>query len=790
MVTADSPNAKVPNAESAGKSPLGARLPHESALRHVTGEARYVDDMPHPRGLLHGMIWSSPWARATNLRIDKRAALGVPGVHAVLTADDVPGENNVGPVFHDEPVLAAGDVSCKGQPVAFVVAETREACREALSKLVVEADEQDPVLGIDAAIAAASFHGTPHVVHRGDPDGALASAPHRVQGRVANGGQEHFYLETQAALCIPGEDGHLRVFSSTQHPSEVQALVAHALDKGRHDVVVTCPRMGGAFGGKETQAAGIAVLASLGTVHTGRPVKCWLDRDTDMTVTGRRHPFQTDYDVGFDDEGHILGIRFDLYSDGGWAADLSLAIGDRAVFHVDNAYWLPNVRIEARVCRTNTTSNTAFRGFGGPQGMAVVENVMERVASELGLDPLEVRRRNLYGEAPRDRTPYGQQVRDFRIPRLIDELLERVDLPQRRADVAAFNGSHRWRKRGLALTPVKFGISFTASFLNQAGAYVVLYSDGTAQLNHGGTEMGQGLYTKMLAVCAHALGIPLGKVRHMPTSTDKVPNTSATAASSGADLNGQAVRAACIQLVDRLRPVAADLLGVDPGAVHLAAESAERPVLDGLPAWAWTDDGAKVSLAEVTSAAYLRQVPMAAAGFYATPDIAYDRERGQGKPFHYFAYGVGLSEVELCGLTGEWLIRRVDILHDVGDSLSHDIDVGQVEGAYAQGLGWLTMEELVFDPQGGLMSHSPSTYKIPAVGDIPRGALHVHLLERAPQEDVVYGSKAVGEPPFNLAIGTHVALSRAASAFGTPVQVAMPATTEALLFAVQEAMGA
>ena len=774
--------------DDAARSPLGARLPHESALRHVTGEARYVDDMPHPRGLLHGMIWPSRWARARIDAIDKHGALSVPGVHAVLTADDLPGENNVGAVFHDEPLLAPGEVECKGQPVALVVAESRAACREALARLVVEATELDPILGIEQALAADSFHGRPHVVHRGDPAGQLQAAPHRLAGQVANGGQEHFYLETHAALCLPGEDGHLRVFSSTQHPSEVQAHIAHALGKGRHDVVVTCPRMGGAFGGKETQAAGVAVLAALGTLHTGRPVKCWLDRDIDMTTTGRRHPFRTDYEVGFDDEGRILSLTVDLVADGGWAADLSLAIVDRAVFHVDNAYWLPHVHIRARVAKTNTTSNTAFRGFGGPQGMAVIENVMERVANHLGRDPLEVRRVNFYG-GDHDRTPYGQRVEDFRIPRMVDELVDRAQLHARRAEVEAFNQAHRWRKRGLALTPVKFGISFTASFLNQAGAYVVLYADGTAQLNHGGTEMGQGLYTKMLAVCAHALGIPLGRVRHMPTSTDKVPNTSATAASSGADLNGQAVRAACQALVDRLRPVAAELLQVDPAELRLAAETPRRPLLDGAPAWAWTDDGRKLSLAEVTAAAYLRQIPMAAAGFYATPDIGYDREAGQGKPFHYFAYGVGLSEVELDGLTGEWKLLRADLLHDVGDSLSHDIDVGQVEGAFAQGLGWLTMEELVFDQAGGLLSHSPSTYKIPAVGDIPE-ALHVHLLERAPQQGVIYGSKAVGEPPFNLAIGTHVALSRAASAFGAPVQVPMPATTEALLFAVQEARGA
>jgi xanthine dehydrogenase large subunit len=766
-------------------SPLGARLPHDSALRHVSGEALYVDDLPVPDTTLHAMVLPSAWAHARITALRTGDALQVPGVHAVFTAADIPGHNNVGPVFHDEPVLADGVVHCKGQPIAVVYAESREACRAALARIQVEVEPLPAILDIEAAIAADSFHGEPHVVARGDAAAAIDQSPHVLEGTVSNGGQEHFYLESHCALATPGEDRTLHVLSSTQHPSEVQALVAEALGWGRHRVVVECPRMGGAFGGKETQAAQFGVLAALGVYHTGRPVKCWLDRDTDMQITGRRHPFRTHYRVGFDDRGAIEGIELQLFSEGGWAADLSLAIVDRAVFHVDNAYWLPQVRITAKVCKTNKTSNTAFRGFGGPQGMAVIENVMDAIADHLQADPLAVRRLNLYGGPGRDRTPYGQHVDDFRIARMFDELEATASLTERRAEVEAFNLRHTHRKRALAMTPVKFGISFTASFLNQAGAYLVLYADGTAQLNHGGTEMGQGLYTKMLVVCAHALGVPLDRIRHMHTSTDKVPNTSATAASSGADLNGQAVRHAALQLVERLRPVAAELLGVSEGEVTLASESDAAPTKGAERAWAWAGD-ASVTLAEVAGAAYLRQIPMAAAGFYATPDIAYDRAKGQGKPFHYFAYGVGLSEVELDGLTGEWQLRRVDILHDVGDSLSHDIDVGQVEGAYVQGLGWLTTEELVFDDQGGLLSHSPSTYKIPAIGDVPR-ALHVHLLSRATQPDVVYGSKAVGEPPFNLAIGTHLALRRAASAFGAPVQLPMPATTEALLFAVEEA---
>ncbi|MEZ4322930.1 MAG: xanthine dehydrogenase molybdopterin binding subunit [Myxococcota bacterium] len=770
------------------KSPLGRGLPHESALRHVSGEARYVDDLPHPPGLLVGRVLGSSEPRGRITRRDRHRALAVPGVHAVFFAEDLPGSNNVGPVFHDEPLLAADQVFCVGMPIAFVVAESYPAARKAVEAIEVDITAAPAIPDIEAGIAAESFIGEPHVIERGNVGEALASAAHRLSGTLDSGGQDHFYLETHAALAIPGEDRSITVYSSTQHPSEVQTLVAEVLGWGRSRVTVECPRMGGGFGGKETQAAQWACLAAVAAVRTGRPVKVWLDRDSDMSFTGRRHPFHSTWEVAFDAEGRIQALSADLYSDAGWAADLSLAILDRGLFHMDNGYWLPNVRLRGNAVRTNRISNTAFRGFGGPQGMVVIERIVESIAEHLGLDPLEVRRRNFYADG-NDRTPYGQQVRDFRLHRIVDELAERADLAERKARVAAFNAANEWRKRGIALTPVKFGISFTTSFLNQAGAYVLLYGDGTVQLNHGGTEMGQGLYTKMLQVCSHALGAPLQDIVHAHTSTAKVPNTSATAASSGSDLNGQAVASACRQLVERLKPVAAELLGCAVDALELAPENdGEIPEKGGRPAWAWSG-GASVTLAEVASAAYLRQIQLAAAGYYRTPDIAYDRKAGKGKPFHYFAYGAAVSEVEVDGLTGEWRLHRVDIVHDVGESLSEDIDKGQVEGAFVQGLGWLTWEELVFDDRGWLVTHSPSTYKIPAIGDIP-SEFHVHLLERAAQDDVIYGSKAVGEPPFMLAISAHTAIGRAVSAFaegGRHVAVSIPATNEAILTAVEQA---
>jgi xanthine dehydrogenase large subunit len=761
-------------------SPLHRPAPHESGLRHTSGEALYVDDLPLPPGTLYAHVVTSPHAHARILRRDRAAAAAVPGVAAVLFAEDVPGENQIGAVVHDEPLLAEDEVYCEGQPVALVLGESLEVCRRAAAALIVEYQELPALLDVREAIAQGSFHGAPHVLRRGDVDEALARSALRIQGEHESGPQEHFYLETQCALAIPGEDRTFRVYSSTQHPSEVQAKIAEVLGIRRHQVVVEVPRLGGGFGGKETQAAPWAALAALGAAHTGRPVKLWLNRDQDMLQTGKRHPFHVRYDAGFDEEGRLNALRAQVYANGGWSTDLSRAILDRCLFHIDNCYYIPALHLEGRVVKTHLASNTAFRGFGGPQGMLFIETVLNRAAERLGIDSTEIRRRNFYGEAPRNRTPYDQEVTDFRAARICESLLRTADYAARRAEIERFNAASEHVKRGIAFQPVKFGISFTTSFLNQAGALVLLYTDGSVQLNHAGTEMGQGLHTKMRAVCAHELGVPVEAIRVMPTSTDKVPNTSATAASSGSDLNGQAVREACETLRQRLRPIAARLLGV-------GEEEAASLVFEGgmvrLPG------GGEVSLAKVAEAAHLAQVPLMATGYYRTPGIWYDREKGRGRPFYYYAYGGAVTEVEVDGLTGEHRVLRVDILHDVGDSLVPTIDRGQIEGGFVQGQGWLTCEELIWDGKGRLVTHSPSTYKIPAIGDVPEHFV-VNLLERAPQEGVIHGSKAVGEPPLMLAISVVSALRHAVSAFGVrgeEVDLRAPCTPEAVLRAVESA---
>lgn len=764
------------------KSPLHQPLEHESGLRHATGEARYVDDGPEPLGTLVAQVIVSPHAHAKVLRRDGSAALEVPGVRAVFWAEDVPGENNVGPVVHDEPLFAHSVVEFKGQSVGLVVGESYAACRAGVKAAHVEYETLPALTTLEAAIAAGSFLSQPHHLRRGDVEGALKSAAVVLKGEVETGGQDHFYLETQVTLAVPQENGVVHLYCSTQHPSEVQTLVAHALGLGRHQVVVEVPRMGGGFGGKETQAAPFAVMAALAARKLKRPVKVWLNRDQDMAWTGKRHPFRSRYEAGFTAEGELQALKVELFSDGGFSTDLSRAIMDRALFHADNAYFVPHLHFVGRVAKTNLPSNTAFRGFGGPQGMAVVETVLSQAAQRLGIDEAEIRRRNYYGEAPRNLTPYFQEVKDNRARRIHEELLASSDYVKRKAAIETFNRSSRFEKRGLGFCPVKFGISFTTSFLNQAGAYLVVYADGTAQLNHGGTEMGQGLHTKMLAICAHELGLPVDAVRVMTTATDKVPNTSATAASSGSDLNGQAVRQACVTIRERLTPVALELLGVKSGEV----------VFGGGRVFLATAPGQSVTFAKVTQAAYLAQVPLAATGYYRTPDIAYDRERGRGKPFHYFAWGAAVSEVEVSGLTGEHRLRRVDILHDTGSSLVPTIDLGQVEGGFIQGVGWLTMEEVIFSAEGALLTHSPDTYKIPAFGDAPRD-FRVALLSNAEQSEVIHGSKAVGEPPLMLALSVVSALRQAVGAFGPPgqsVTLKMPCTPEAILAAVEASRGA
>jgi xanthine dehydrogenase molybdopterin binding subunit/xanthine dehydrogenase small subunit len=755
-------------------------LAHESAVGHVTGRAQYVEDTALRRG---GMValWPvcAPHARARILRIDTAKAAAAPGVVAVLTARDVPGVNDVGCSRPDETLLASEFVEFHGHMVACVVGESEAACREAAALVEVDYEPLEPVLTIADAIAKGSFHTEPNFMRRGDATAALAAAPRRLEGTFDLGGQEHFYLETHAAWAEALPDGGVYVSSSTQHPSEIQHIVAHVLGLRSHDIVVEAPRMGGGFGGKETQGNTWAALAALAAWKTGRPARIQLDRDLDMQLSGKRHPFHADFAVGFDDAGRIRAAKVALISNGGWSLDLSLPITDRALFHLDNAYYLPAVEFSGRVAKTNLVSNTAFRGFGGPQGMLVIEEILDRVARALGLPPEVVRERNLYhGSGATNTTHYGQEIGDNRIPALWAGALADADFSSRRAEVAAWNAAHPMRKRGLAITPVKFGISFTFTPYNQAGALVLAYADGTVQVNHGGTEMGQGLHTKVLGVALRELGLPRERIRLMPTRTDKVPNTSATAASSGADLNGAAVRDACVKLKSRLAPLAARLLGLAPDAEIVFANGG---------AHAAGDPARAIPFADLCKAAHLERISLAATGFYKTPGIHWDRATGQGRPFHYYACGAAVSEVEVDGWTGQHRVRRVDILHDVGESLNPGVDRGQIEGGFVQGTGWLTREELLWDAKGRLLTHSASTYAIPAISDAPAD-FRVRLLENAAQPGVIHGSKAVGEPPLMLAISVREAIRDAVAAFGKPggpVELPSPATSEAIFFAVR-----
>ncbi len=757
---------------------MSKAMPHESAALHVAGQALYTDDLRPPTGLLTCWPVLSPHARARITRLDATPALAVPGVVAALTHEDVPGVNDSSGHKHDEVLLPFGEVFYHGQAVLWVVAEGERAARAGVKRVRVEYQELKPLLGVEAAIAAGSFHGLEQAIRRGDAELALSSSEHALSGEVFMNGQDHFYLETQASWAIPDGEGNLQVYSSTQHPTETQAVVARVLGVPRSRVVVTCLRMGGGFGGKESQANPYAAVAALAALKTGRPARVRLKRDQDMMLTGKRHPFLGRYRVSFDSEGVLKALDVQLFSDGGWSSDLSEAVLGRALFHIDNCYYIPNLRVTGRVCKTNVTSHTAFRGFGGPQGMLVVEEALDRVARYLGLPPEVVRERNFYrGTLETNTTHYGQEVADNRIGRVWDEVKANSDFEARKAEVAAFNRESPHVKRGLALQPVKFGISFTHTPLNQAGALVLIYTDGSVQLNHGGTEMGQGLHTKMLQVASRALGLSLKRFRMMPTATDKVPNTSATAASSGADLNGQAVKDACETLKTRLEHVARKMLKVSDAAELVFAGDHIYPK---------GETSRRLPFNEVIAQAYLQQVPLSATGYYRTPGLHYDAAAGRGKPFHYFAFGAALSEVEVDGFTGGFKLKRVDIVHDVGDSLNPLVDQGQIEGGFVQGMGWLTMEELVWNQDGRLLTVAPSTYKIPTIADAPE-AFHVQLLEHTRQPDTIYGSKAVGEPPFMLALGVREAIRAAVAAFGEnpkEVPLAAPATPEATLWAI------
>ncbi|RKF13789.1 xanthine dehydrogenase molybdopterin binding subunit [Roseovarius spongiae] len=811
-------------------------LPHDAAPLHVTGAARYVDDIPVPVGALHLCFGLCDVARGAITALDLDDVRAAPGVVAVLTADDLPLGADCSPSAHDEPLLATGEVHYAGQPVFLVVAQSHLAARRAARLGRIEIEEKTALLSIDDALAANSrFEDGPRIYTKGDPAATIAAAPQRLRGQVEIGAQEHFYLEVQAALALPQEGGDMVVHSSTQHPTEVQHKVAHALGRPMHGVRVETRRMGGGFGGKESQGNAPAVACAIAAARTGRPCKMRYDRDDDMVITGKRHDFRILYDVGFDGNGRIHGVDFTHYTRCGWAQDLSLPVADRAMLHADNAYLLPHARIESHRLRTNTQSATAFRGFGGPQGVLGIERVIDHIAHELGLDPVEVRRVNYYAEAgsddagalsaphaerPQDfnvfpedissrkkthelrdadptsrgavealpegrvaaapkgaqTTPYGQEVEDFILHGITDALLERCDYAARRAAVAEWNARNPVLKKGIAFSPVKFGISFTLTHLNQAGALVHVYADGSVQINHGGTEMGQGLFQKVAQVAAARFGLDAGAVRITATDTGKVPNTSATAASSGSDLNGMAVKAACDTIRGRIAEFLARYHQARPDTVRFA----DGEVRVG---------GEVYSFAAAAQLAYEHRVSLSSTGFYATPKLAWDRIRGAGRPFFYFAYGAAVTEVALDTLTGENRILRADILHDVGRSLNPAIDIGQIEGGYVQGAGWLTTEEVVWDEVGRLRTHAPSTYKIPACGDAPE-VFNVTLWDGENAADTIYRSKAVGEPPLMLGISAFLALSDAVAACG-PVYPALdaPATPERLLRAIQAVRG-
>lgn len=747
--------------------------PHDSAHLHVSGGARYADDVPEPSNMLHLAFGQSSAAHARIMSMDLDAVRAAESVVAVFTAADIPGVNDVSPVAGDDRLLADGEVINIGQPIFLVAATSQRAARAAARLGKIDHEPLPAYLTIEAARAANSHLEPTQRMARGDSKAALDLAQHRLSGGFDMGGQDHFYLEGQVAVATPGEDGQIHLLSSTQHPSEVQHLVAHMLHLPSADVTVEVRRMGGAFGGKETQAALFAAAAALVAHKTGQPAKFRCDRDDDMIMTGKRHDFRVDYDVGFDADGHILALSLRLASRCGATVDLSPAINDRAMFHADNCYWLPNIEIVSERLKTHTVSATAFRGFGGPQGMLAIEYVLDAVAAHLGLDPLAVRCANLYGEG-RDVTPYGMTLTDNIAPQLITRLRETARYDERRREVETFNARHTHLKKGIALTPVKFGISFTTKHLNQAGALLHVYADGSIQINHGGTEMGQGLYVKVAQVVADVFAVPLSQVRITATRTDKVPNTSATAASSGADLNGMAAYRAAMTVKIRLTEFLSRAFDCPDADVHFTPEG----VVVGRQ---------QLPFADVCRRAYMSRISLSATGFYATPEIHYDRETQQGRPFFYFAYGAAVSEVIIDTLTGEHKVLAVDILHDVGRSLNPVIDIGQIEGGFIQGQGWLTTEELVFDDKGRLLTHSPATYKIPTASDRARH-FKITLWDGENVEPTINSSKAVGEPPFMLAISVFSALLQAVGATA-PDKRALPpldapATPEAILTAI------
>ena len=761
---------------------VGISRQHESAHLHVAGEAPYIDDQPELAGTLHCAIGMSPVATGRLTAINLEALRALPGVVDVITPADIPGVNDCGSIVKDDPILCDGEVRWLGQPLFAVIAKTRGEARRAAAQakaMVTIEPGPAPVLTPQKAHELGQYVVPPmHLVRATNEGGArraIDNAPHKLKGTFDLGGQEQFYLEGQISYAIPKEGGSVHVYCSTQHPSEMQHLVAHALGVHNHSVHVECRRMGGGFGGKESQSALFACVAAIAAVKLQRPVKLRLDRDDDFMITGRRHCFWFDYEVGYDDEGRILGSEITMVSRAGHSADLSPPVMTRALCHFDNAYWLPDVSMHGYCGKTNTQSNTAFRGFGGPQGAIAIENIIETIARNLGKDALDVRRANFYGKMDNNVTPYLQTVRDNIIHELVDELTDTSDYRNRREEVARFNATSPVLKRGLALTPIKFGISFNVKHFNQAGALVHVYTDGSMLVNHGGTEMGQGLNTKVAQVVAHELGVSFERVRATATDTTKVANTSATAASTGADLNGKAAQDAARQIRERLAALAAQIHGGKAEDVRFANDTVYA-------------NGQQMSFNDLVAQAYVERVQLWSDGFYATPGLSWDREKMQGRPFYYFAYGAAVSEVLVDTLTGEWKLLRTDVLHDAGKSLNPAVDIGQVEGAFIQGMGWLTTEELVWHPQSGkLTTHAPSTYKIPTANDCPP-VFNVRLFNGQNYEDSIHRSKAVGEPPLLLPFSVFFAIRDAVASTGGPnanPPLTAPATSEAILRALQ-----
>jgi xanthine dehydrogenase large subunit len=761
---------------------VGQSIPYDSAPGHVTGEALFIDDISPAAGELWVEVVGAPCANGAIRRIDASAARAMDGVVAVLTHQDVPGRNAWGPIFHDEPVLASERVSYLGQPVALIAARSREVARAARTSVIVECAAEKPVLTIEEAIAAGSYLAGPVKIERGDVETALRGAPRMLGGMFECNGQEQFYLESQACIAYPGEGGALKVHSSTQNPTETQIVLASVLGRHMNQVVCECTRMGGGFGGKETQSVLPACFAALVAAKTGRAARVIYTKDDDMLITGKRHGYRVAHRVGFDDDGRVLALDFEFVSNGGAYCDLSTSILERTLFHADNAYFIPHARFHGRIGRTNLPPNTAFRGFGGPQAVAAVESVIEDIAHALGKDACDIRRLNLYGPAPRDTTPYGQPVREHVLPEIVDQLRASSGYDARRLGVASFNSASRTHLKGLALTLVKFGISFTTKFLNQGNALVNLYEDGSAQVSTGGTEMGQGLSVKVRQLVADELGLSIERVRVMTTSTEKNANTSPTAASASTDLNGMAAVDACRQIKARLTSYAARLLGergglpASPGSVRFERDEVfddRRPLH-------------RIEIADLCHAARRERIDMGARGFYATPGLHFDRTTYKGNPFYYFTTGGAVAEVTIDRFTGDTVVDRVDVLMDIGQMINPGVDYGQMIGGFIQGMGWCTTEELRYDDKGLLLTHSPTTYKIPNISDTP-AVFNVHTIENPHHRRNVRHSKAVGEPPLMLGISVWAAVKDALRSRANcgAVQLRLPATNEEVLMCLR-----